>query len=223
MPKLEASRYAHELLRETARRWAAVWHERRSVARAGPPVSELHQWWEDEALIWKQVGHLALNHRHWRARLELLRSVDACSERYGAAALGVSFRRYEDDPLTTAPDVDPTPLAEEAIKHADVRLGELDAILAVDSAGESHALPGAGEWLTRLRKLDSEGARPGAEVLAQLCDRHAATWEFCARVPPPRTTRRRSKMSSSMRSPASRRPSRSTTRRSFRDRAADAR
>ena len=181
VPKLEASRYAHELLRETARRWADVWHDRRSAARERPQVPELEQWWEDEALIWKQVGHVAVNHRHWRARLELLRIVDASIERYGAAALGVSFRRYEDDPLTTAPDVDPTPLADEAIAQADARLGDLDAILAVDSgAGDAHALPGAREWLTRLRKLDSEGTRPSAEVLAQLCDRHAAAWGILA-------------------------------------------
>ncbi len=163
--RLETARYTQDLVAASAQRCRALWQARRSE----PPVTA---WWQAEQRAWQAIDRLAVHHRHWRSRLDLVATMGALD----GAQLEVAFRRYDESPLASASDehrVDA--LAKAELAASDARLatlaGRIDARL-------DDAIDG---WIERLRG----DAPPGPTELAAVLDRHVAVWErlgewFCA-------------------------------------------
>jgi hypothetical protein len=93
----EMSRYTNALLAATARRWEAVWHQRRDlvVAKIDPHV--VIQWSKDEAAAWQIVDRMARDYKHWPARYELIDEMKAWSASYGFEPLDVAVPRFVRD------------------------------------------------------------------------------------------------------------------------------
>jgi hypothetical protein len=173
--QLESSRYVRALLVETANPWQRVWHRRAAV----PPddVHVLIDWFGDELRMWELVRDVARHYCHSRTRIELLAALRACADRYAFAAPEVRFPRYDVEPLSTG-DCDDA--AEAAIKAGNARLEAIAAILR-DHSAETPAglrLDDLAAWQATLRRLDAT-ARPAApELVAELCEHHAALWQL---------------------------------------------
>jgi hypothetical protein len=169
--KLKASRYSVRLAQLCAERLEAAWHAR--AAEEGD--SDIHralEWWEDEAGAWRLARDLALHHRQWQTRLDLIHEMQMFAERNDMPPFRVVHPRYAESPIPG--DRDSVERAARRETHfSDLRMSILAAAL---SPLEHGALPGAGAWSEHLRALDEAGERLPAETRKRLADNRAAVW-----------------------------------------------
>ncbi len=162
---LEISRYIRDLLVQTADRWESAWHERGKNLDRRPDVHTLLRWWSDERGAWDLVRDIAINHRHWSARLKLITRMHAWGDVHGFSPLDASFGRYEDEPLPET-------------SAADARLRCMQTLLPGANGYPPGAEPGEiTQWQSTLRRLDADGKAPPQLIIAVLCDEHAALWQ----------------------------------------------
>jgi tetratricopeptide (TPR) repeat protein len=132
--RLETARYIRDMLVGTASCWEDVWHERGRTLSPQTSIHTMLAWWSDECRAWALVRSVAVDFRHWRARLDLLTAMRGWSEQYGFDPLDVCFRRYEEDPLPEAmPAMNPAPTnGRTAGRNGSLHLGYLwDSAAAV--------------------------------------------------------------------------------------------
>ena len=178
--QLESARYIRNLLAETASRWEREWHRRGRELDKRTDVHLMLEWWRTELEAWELVRQVALDHRHWPARLALIGAMRGWATDYGFRPLDVAFHRYEDEPLCDAAGTLLCVDANEPAARAERRLAEVHASLPdASSRRRSHVLLRSLEkWQSTLRQLDIEGEAPDRMLLATLCDRHAALWQL---------------------------------------------
>ena len=177
--ELESARYIRDLLAATATRWEREWH-RRGRDLGWPDIHVMLDWWRTELRAWELVRQVAVDQRHWPARLGLITAMHEWALAYGFAPLAVAFHRYEDEPLC-GPDGRLTcGDADEPAKRAEQRLLDVHECLSdVGSQERARQLLGSLEqWQSTLRQLDTEGKDPDRVLLALMCDRHAALWQL---------------------------------------------
>jgi tetratricopeptide (TPR) repeat protein len=183
----EVSRYTLELVRAAAQRWEDTWEKR---ARELEPVTSMRlllRWCEDELSARRLIRDVALHHRDWRTRFELLDRMRGWSVEYGFDPIDVAFPDFpaEREPRGDSDDVERATSA--AIRDKDLRLSEVvrQLDLAEYRAGRSRE---AGR-LRASRLLDELGARrarmgqrgtferglPRAHA-GRLCDLHVTLW-----------------------------------------------
>jgi hypothetical protein len=146
--RVETARYIRDLLVGTAWRWEEVWHERGRTLAPQTSIHTMLTWWSDERRAWALVRSVAVDFRHWRARLDLLAAMRGWSERYGFDPLDVCFRRYEEDPLPEAmPDSRTAPTnGRTAGRIRSLPLGHLwDGAATVWRRGTPHGSSAVGE------------------------------------------------------------------------------
>jgi hypothetical protein len=175
--RLEVSRYARDLLDATARRWHAEWVKRGKRDQFDDP-HELIGWWQDETQAWSIVGRVAWNHRRWRARCDLLETMDALSVRYGGAPLDVAFRRFEEPWMYTVSDEALDEVAEATLTVAGEQLQALARHLADgEPRSGKFGISDFEVWIDKLRdKVPARQAVLPADV-QKLCGRHALLWD----------------------------------------------
>jgi hypothetical protein len=74
--RYEASRHVQHLIRDSAAAMEARWRQRQPGA-AHADVATLQRWMADEVRIWDAMADVALNARHYPARLHLVREVNS--------------------------------------------------------------------------------------------------------------------------------------------------
>jgi hypothetical protein len=174
--RLESSRHVHALLTATASRWKNEWHRRGRGLDRRPDIHVLLRWWSDEYEAWRLVRAVAIHHRHWQVRLQLVAKTTRWGRRYDFDPLVVPFPRYEDHPLS---DMSGNACSSE-IDVADARLARLArALPELPARGDAHAmLQDIANWQTRLQHLDLTGDEPRRYFLAKVCDCHAGLWQL---------------------------------------------
>jgi hypothetical protein len=181
---LESSRYVQALLTETARCWEQAWHERGRHLQPCPEVHQLLDWWNDEREAWELVREVALNNRHWPARVALLHALRDRADSYGFVAPVVMFPRYADRVLTEKElgegEEERRRAAERIATETEKHLHEIGATVCRHLAmlPESGEMPRIASWQEELRRLDTRGREPRRFLLALLCDDHAALWQL---------------------------------------------
>jgi hypothetical protein len=169
--RLKASRHSVRLAWLCAERLEAAWHGRAEEQGA----TDIHRalvWWRDELEAWRLARDLALHHRQWQTRLDLINEMQAFSERNGMPPFRVVHPRYAQQPITGDRES-----VERAARHethfSDLRMSILaDALAPLDSG----PLPGAGVWEEHLVALDDAGERLPADTRKRLADNRAAAW-----------------------------------------------
>ena len=178
--QIESARYVRDLLALTARSWELEWHRRGRDLEQRTDVHVLLDWWRTELRAWELVRLVAVDHRHWPARVELIGEMRSWARRYEFAPLEVRFHRYEDEPLCDANGVVLCADAQDVADLADQRLAGMHASLPERGAetDEQVLLRTLERWQSTLRQLDMEGRAPDRMLLAMLCDRQAALWQL---------------------------------------------
>ena len=170
---LEISRYIRDLLVQTGKRWESAWHERGRNLDGRPDVHTLLEWWNDERRAWALVRDIAINHRHWAARLKLIEKMRTWSDKHGFDPLDASFGRYEDEPLPGDPED-----ARLETDAADALLRSMRDLLPGANGYPPGPPPGEiPKWQSHLRRLDANGKSPPQIIIGVLCDEHAALWQ----------------------------------------------
>ena len=177
--ELESARYIRDLLVATATRWEREWH-RRGHDLDRPDIHDMLDWWRTELRAWELVRQVAVDQRHWPARLGLITAMHEWALTHGFAPLEVAFHRYEDEPLCGPDGTLSCEDADQPAKRAEQRLLDVHQCLSESDSHERarQLLRSLEHWQSTLRQLDMEGADPDRVLLASLCDRHAALWQL---------------------------------------------
>jgi hypothetical protein len=197
----EVSRYTLDLLRAASQRWEGAWERR---ARELEPVTSMRvllEWCEDELSARKLFRDVALHHRDWRTRFELLDRTRDWSAEHGFEPLEVAFPDFpaEDELGGDYDDVEQATCA--AIDDKDMRLREV--VEQLEEAEYRAAHPRDPGRLRASRLLDELGARrarvgqrgtferglPRAHA-ARLCDLHVNLWRRLGELVTPDAERR---------------------------------
>jgi hypothetical protein len=145
----EMSRYTHALLAHTARRWEAVWHQRRDLVASRIDPHVVIQWSKDEASAWRMVGGMARDYRHWPARCELIEQMEKWSAIYGFEPLDVALPRFaRDNGMGHDGDQDYEKLCADVLKEVALNerrlntlLGQLGPITASSDSNDHEMTP----------------------------------------------------------------------------------
>jgi hypothetical protein len=167
---LQASQHSVRLIKRCARVYEELWHAR--AERAGPTNAHAAmQWCKEEQRGWELLRMLALHHRHWQTRLEVVAEVRALAEKHGLPPVRFTQARYSDDPLH-ADDDGIDKVAGRFVWFANGRLAAL-----VDALGPQDApLPGFPDWSRQLRCLDDAGAELDEASRRPLAVQRASAW-----------------------------------------------
>jgi tetratricopeptide (TPR) repeat protein len=189
----EATRYAQEVLAESAERWQATWERWAVEVDAGTSPSTLKTWMEDESRAWLLVQRYVSNYHDWRVRLELIVAMGAWGGTHGFDPVTVSFPRWaeagrpHDEPVD-GPGSD-VPL--HAVRDLGLRFREVQQLVGGHRTGDLAVSIGVGA--DELRQVEGwEEVSPA--LLARLCEAHASTWRALSRFvthpdfPPDRLT-----------------------------------
>jgi hypothetical protein len=169
--RLKASRHSVRLAYLCAERLEAAWHAR-AAEEGATDIHRALEWWRDEQGTWRLARDLALHHRQWQSRLDLINEMQAFAERNGMPAFRVVHPRYAEQPITGD-----RATVERAARHethfSDLRMSILANALSPLDTGP---LPGAAAWEEHLVALDDAGERLPAETRRRLADNRAAVW-----------------------------------------------
>ena len=181
----EQSRYANELLIQTARRWETAWHERRDNLLGRTDSHVTLDWFVHEADAWAMVKKVTCNYRHWRARYELIEQMNQWSVKYAFEPLEVAVPSFASVKDATAVDTDShtDEAADDAgngteheITFNHDRLTKVNGSIPAMDAGTHPSAPIL-ELQTELRDRDFWNRQPPRLYLASVCDVHAAMWQ----------------------------------------------
>lgn len=181
----EVSRYTLELVRAAAQRWEDTWERR---ARELEPVTSMRlllRWCEDELSARRLIRDVALHHRDWQTRFELVDRMRRWGVEYGFEPIEVAFPDFPHERELDHDDVDQATLA--AIDDKDLRLH--DVVRQLDEAEYRAGRPREAGKLRASRLLDELGVRrarmgqrgsferglPRAHA-GRLCDLHVNLW-----------------------------------------------
>ena len=196
-----AARYTLDLLRAAAQRWEATW-EKRALE---PPTDAgvLLHWCADELSARRLVRDVALHHRDWRTRLQLLDQMSAWSVEYGFEPLETAFPSFPGAPTAGDGDVERTTRA--AIGDTAARLTEVVERLAQAEAPRDRSphennggqakqrvaklIDGVETWWLGLGQPDASPPRLAAAQVAELCCVHATLWRRLAELVTPQEER----------------------------------
>lgn len=182
----QVSRYTLDLVRVAAQRWEDTWEKR---ARELEPVTGMRQllrWCEDELSARRLIRDVALHHRDWHTRFELLDRMRAWSVEYRFEPLDVAFPDFPHIGELGGDCEDVEEATRAAIDDKDVRLR--DVVEQLEAAEDHAGRPQTGRQRAA-RLLDELGARrarmgqrgafergvPRAHA-ARLCDLHVNLW-----------------------------------------------
>lgn len=190
----EVSRYTLELLRAAAQRWEDTWERR---ARALEPVTGMRvllRWCEDELAARGLMRDVALHHRDWRTRFELLDRTREWSIEYGFEPIELPFPDFPaESERGGAHDEDAT-LAE--IEDKDARLVDVVRHLEPADHGAGQAVGYARSGVARLLAGRTRLAQRGVPTrglprahAARLCELHANLWRQLGELATPDATR----------------------------------
>ncbi len=183
----EVSRYTLELVRAAAQRWEDTWERR---ARELEPVTGMRlllRWCEDELSARRLIRDVALHHRDWQTRFELLDRMRGWSVEYGFEPIEVAFPDFPHQRELGAAHGNIEKATSAAIDDKDMRLHDV-----VDQLDLAEYRAGRSRETGRLRAsrlLDELGARrarmgqrgtferglPRAHA-GRLCDLHVNLW-----------------------------------------------
>jgi hypothetical protein len=169
--RLKASRYSVRLACLCAERLEAAWHAR-AAEEGATDIHRALEWWRDEQGAWRLARDLALHHRQWQSRLDLIHEMQAFAERNGMPPFRVVHPSYAEQPI-----VGDRGTVERAARHethfSDMRMSVLaDALKHLDTG----SLAGAEAWELHLMALDDAGERLPADTRKRLADNRAAVW-----------------------------------------------
>jgi tetratricopeptide (TPR) repeat protein len=198
----EVSRYTLDLLHAAAQRWADTWENR---ARGLEPVTKtrvLLRWCEDELSARRLIRDVALHHRDWRTRFELLDRTRGWSVEYGFEPIEVAFPDFPAEHRLGGGHGDVERATCAAIEDKDERL--LEVVRQLDEAEQHAAQPRDQVRLRVSRLFDELGARragigqrglpesglPRTHV-TRLCGLHAHLWRQLAELVTPDAERTR--------------------------------
>jgi tetratricopeptide (TPR) repeat protein len=196
----EVSRYTLDLLRAAAQRRADGWESR---ARALEPVTGrrvLLRWCEDERSARQLMHEVALHHRDWRTRFELVKRTREWSAENGFEPIEVAFPGFSAESGLGEDREEVQATNTNTIADQDARL---DLVVDRLEAAGRCAVKARDQARTRVfRMLDEIGARrngaaqrglperglPRAQV-ARLCVLHANVWRQLAELVTPSAKR----------------------------------
>jgi hypothetical protein len=169
--RLKASRHSVRLAYLCTERLEAAWHAR-AAEEGDTDIHRALAWWRDEQGAWWLARDLALHHRHWQTRLDLIQEMQAFAERNAMPPFEVVHPRYAEQPIMGDRET-----VERAARHethfSDQRMSILaKALLPLDTG----SLPGARVWEDHLLALDDAGKRLPADTRKRLADNRAAVW-----------------------------------------------
>lgn len=181
----EVSRYTLDLLRAAARRWEETWENRAAGLEPVTTTRVLLQWCEDELSARGLIRDVALHHRDWRTRFELLERMRDWSVDYGFEPLEVAFPGFAAQSGLGGDREDVEETTTAAIDDKDVRLREV--VRQLDRAERRGAQPRDQARQRVSRLLDEIGARRAGQrgaleqglpraYFARLCGLHANLW-----------------------------------------------
>jgi hypothetical protein len=169
--RLKASRHSARLAYLCAERLEAAWHAR----AAGEGATDIHlalEWWRDELGACRLARDLALHHRQWQTRLDVIHEMQAFAERNAMPPFRVVHPRYAEQPI-----IGDRETVERAARHethfSDLRMSILAHALTPLDTG---SLPGADAWGQHLVALDDTGECLPADTRKRLADNRAAVW-----------------------------------------------
>jgi tetratricopeptide (TPR) repeat protein len=183
----EVSRYTLELVRAAAQRWEDTWERR---ARELEPVTGMRlllRWCEDELSARRLIRDVALHHRDWQTRFELLDRMRGWSVEYGFEPIEVAFPDFPQEGELGDAHRDVEQATSAAIHDKDLRLREV--VRQLDQAEYRAGRAREAGRLRASRLLDELGARrarmgqrgtferglPRAHA-GRLCDLHVNLW-----------------------------------------------
>ena len=197
------SRYTLDLLRAAAQRWEGAW-----VNRARDPVTDtgvLLSWWEVELSARRLVRDVALHHRDWRTRLQLLDQMSSWSVEYGFEPVETGFPGFPADGELSPSSGDIEETTRLAIADRDARLALVAEQLAraEDLYKPAHHEPANGDRPPRIARLlngfeawweglgQPDVPPPGLSSahVAQLCTVHATLWRRLGELATPEEKR----------------------------------
>jgi hypothetical protein len=169
--RLQASRYSSRLCRVCARQLEETWHAR--AAEEGD--TEIHRaiaWWRAEEATWELAREIALNHRHWQTRLQIIKEMHRFTELNGRPRFRVVHPRYAEQPIE-----DPRPAVDKAGRK-ETQFGHMRIAALTHALGPPGGprLPGFAEWERYLLGLDAAGLALPAAERGRLADERAAAW-----------------------------------------------
>ncbi|MDX6717811.1 MAG: hypothetical protein QOJ63_65 [Solirubrobacteraceae bacterium] len=167
---LKASQHSVRLVKRCARVYEELWHARADLTGATNAHAAM-QWCEEEQRGWELLRMLALHHRHWQTRVDVVAEVRALAEKHALPPVRFTQARYSDDPLD-ADDDSIDKVAGRVVWFANGRLAAL-----VDALGPPDApLPGLLEWSRQLRRLDDAGQELDEASRRRLAVQRASAW-----------------------------------------------
>jgi hypothetical protein len=183
----EVSRYTLELVRAAAQRWEDTWERRARQLEPVTGVRVLLRWCEDELSARRLIRDVALHHRDWQTRFQLLDRMRGWSVEYGFEPIDVAFpdfphegelgaRHHGIDEATTAAIHDKDMRLREVVRQLDLaeyragrrrEAGRLRASRLIDELGARRARMG--------QRGSFERGLPRAHA-GRLCDLHVNLW-----------------------------------------------
>lgn len=167
----EASRYPLDLLQAAARRWEDTWQNRAGES-ADMDTEAFLQWCDDDVAARRLVREVAVDHRDWQTRNELVKGMGEWGVEYGFEPLRVPFPRFSADDKLARDTTEVEGTTNAAIERHQQCLAELDTGLRSDVEN------GAGHRAARAPILRQ------AQV-ARLCALHADLWRRAREVVTP--------------------------------------
>jgi tetratricopeptide (TPR) repeat protein len=186
----EVSRYTLDLLRAAAQRWEDTWARRARELEPLTSTRVLLRWCEDELEARRVIRDVAMNHRDWRTRFELLDRMSGWGVEYRFDPIEVPFPGFRAESGLGHGQADVERATQAAIDDKDARLEDLVRQLDEAEQQRSRAMHAPDEGRLRVaRLLDELGARragrgqrgvhdpglPHAHA-ARLCAVHADLW-----------------------------------------------
>ena len=172
----EVSRYTIDLVRAAALRLEEIWERRAAELEPATNSRVVHKWREDDLSARRLVRDVAVHHRDWRTRFELLDRMSDWSVESGFGPIEVAFPSFATDSGLglSREDVEGTTIA--AIEDKDARLRVIVRQL------------GPPERRRRRPKGPALRERQVArEQVAQLCAAHAQVWRSMGELVTPDT------------------------------------
>lgn len=183
----EVSRYTLDLVRAAAQRWEDTWERRARELEPLTSMRLLSRWREDELSARRLIRDVALHHRDWRTRFELLDRMRDWSVEHGFEPIEVAFPDFPSEGDLGEGHVDVEQAASTAIHDKDMRLRALVSQLDLADEPGGRAREGGRRRASRLRdELGARRARMGQRgnfergipraPAARLCDLHVNLW-----------------------------------------------
>jgi len=165
--KWEVSRYTLDLLRTTAARWEDKWEERAQALDHVVDTRLLLRWWQDDLSARRLFREVAVHHRDWRTRSQLLDRMRAWSAEYGFKPVEVAFPDFPAEEELDLGDGSLEQATSRQIEDKDERLKQVVKQLGKAHERGKHGVVERAQGLGTLQP----------QQVAQMCWLHANLWQ----------------------------------------------